>query len=182
MDQQLVYRRTATAEEDAALSSAAALTVERLAARGLVTRIVSERLNRPQDRSDPRGRVGRSAQGQDRRAVSCGWRIGWPQPGSPGSRRWSRSPVPPPRRRVWPIRGSPATPSTSRSGSRTSRTPAGGSCDWLWERGIAPEQVLIAGDELGPLGGLPGSDSLLLAGDGRRATAVSVGVEPERRS
>ena len=50
---------------------------------------------------------------------------------------------------------------------------------WLWERGISPEQVLIVGDELGPLGGLPGSDSLLLIGDGHRATAVSVGVEPD---
>jgi hypothetical protein len=49
---------------------------------------------------------------------------------------------------------------------------------WMWQRGIAPEQVLIAGDDLGPLGGLPGSDSLLLRGGGARATAVSVGVEP----
>ena len=43
---QLVCRRTASAEEDAALSRAAQLTVERLAVRGLVARIVSERLNR----------------------------------------------------------------------------------------------------------------------------------------
>ena len=49
---------------------------------------------------------------------------------------------------------------------------------WLWRRGIAPEQVLIVGDELGPLGGLPGSDSLLLVDDRKRTTAVSVGVEP----
>ena len=43
---QLVWQRTATAEEDAALSRAARLAVERLAARGLVAEIVSERLNR----------------------------------------------------------------------------------------------------------------------------------------
>ena len=41
---QLVYRRTASTEEDAALSRAAQLTVERLAVRGLAARIVSERL------------------------------------------------------------------------------------------------------------------------------------------
>ncbi len=41
------------------------------------------------------------------------------------------------------------------------------------------EQVLVCGDEMGPLGGEPGSDSLMLAGDGARAVAVSVGVEPE---
>ena len=32
----------------------------------------------------------------------------------------------------------------------------------LWRRGIGPSQVLVAGDEFGPLGGLPGSDSFLL--------------------
>jgi hypothetical protein len=45
--------------------------------------------------------------------------------------------------------------------------------------GIPPEDVLVCGDEMGPLGGEPGSDSLMLAGDGARAVAVSVGVEPE---
>jgi phosphoglycolate phosphatase-like HAD superfamily hydrolase len=44
--------------------------------------------------------------------------------------------------------------------------------------GVPAEDVLVAGDELGPLGGSPGSDSLLRAGDGARATTVSVGVEP----
>ena len=37
----------------------------------------------------------------------------------------------------------------------------------------------MCGDEMGPLGGEPGSDSLMLVGDGARAIAVSVGVEPE---
>lgn len=45
--------------------------------------------------------------------------------------------------------------------------------------GVPAEQVLVAGDEMGPLGGEPGSDSLMLAGAGVRAVAVSVGVEPE---
>jgi hypothetical protein len=44
---------------------------------------------------------------------------------------------------------------------------------------VSPEDVLVAGDEMGPLGGEPGSDSLMLVGGGERATAVSVGVEPE---
>ena len=46
--------------------------------------------------------------------------------------------------------------------------------------GVAPADVLVAGDELGPLGGSPGSDSLMLAGDGARATAISVGVVPQQ--
>ena len=45
--------------------------------------------------------------------------------------------------------------------------------------GVPAEDVLVCGDEMGPLGGEPGSDSLMLVGDGERATAVSVGVEPE---
>jgi hypothetical protein len=45
--------------------------------------------------------------------------------------------------------------------------------------GVPPEQVLVCGDEMGPLGGEPGSDSLMLAGEGARALAISVGVEPE---
>ena len=53
----------------------------------------------------------------------------------------------------------------------------------LWRRGVAPEQVLIVGDELGPLGGLAGQR--LQAPDRREAagaTVVSVGVEPARRA
>ncbi len=38
--------------------------------------------------------------------------------------------------------------------------------------------MLVAGDEFGPLGGLPGSDSFLLVPEAARATAVSVGAEP----
>ena len=48
----------------------------------------------------------------------------------------------------------------------------------LWQRGIAREQVLVVGDELGPLGGLPGSDSMLLIDAAASATVASVGVEP----
>ena len=45
--------------------------------------------------------------------------------------------------------------------------------------GVPAENVLVCGDEMGPLGGSPGSDSLMLVAGGDRATAVSVGVEPE---
>ena len=45
--------------------------------------------------------------------------------------------------------------------------------------GVPAAQVLVCGDEMGPLGGEAGSDSLMLAGDGARAVAISVGVEPE---
>ena len=52
--------------------------------------------------------------------------------------------------------------------------------EWLRERGITGRLILAAGDEFGPLGGVPGSDSLMLVPDLARAEVVSVGVEPGR--
>ncbi len=48
----------------------------------------------------------------------------------------------------------------------------------LAAEGVTGGLVLLAGDEFGPAGGTPGSDSLLLVEAFERATAVSVGVEP----
>ena len=56
------------------------------------------------------------------------------------------------------------------------------SARWLFgelaRNGTGAGLVLVAGDEFGTLGGLPGSDSLLLVPEAARATAVSVGAEP----
>ena len=49
---------------------------------------------------------------------------------------------------------------------------------WLAERGITGGLVLIGGDEFGPIGRVPGSDSLMLIDEFARAAVVSVGVEP----
>lgn len=49
---------------------------------------------------------------------------------------------------------------------------------WLAERGITGALVLIGGDEFGRVGGVAGSDSLMMVGALARATVVSVGVEP----
>lgn len=48
----------------------------------------------------------------------------------------------------------------------------------LADRGVCGELVLVAGDEFGELGGVPGSDSLLLVPEAEGATVVSVGTEP----
>jgi hypothetical protein len=40
--------------------------------------------------------------------------------------------------------------------------------------------VLIVGDELGELGGLAGSDSLLMGGSAQTVSVASVGIEPAR--
>jgi trehalose/maltose hydrolase-like predicted phosphorylase len=55
---------------------------------------------------------------------------------------------------------------------------AGFAAVWLAERGITGALVLIGGDEFGPVGGVAGSDSLMMVGALARATVVSVGDEP----
>lgn len=45
-------------------------------------------------------------------------------------------------------------------------------------RGLPPADLLIGGDEFGPLAGVPGSDSRMLIPEARGATVASVGPEP----
>jgi trehalose/maltose hydrolase-like predicted phosphorylase len=173
---QLVQRRTATPEEDAALSRAAELTVERLAARGLKAQMGSEGLNH--------------------RKIDL-----IPEPA------WADPPKPPITELLVAVRGRLAAAGiaglTEAVGIARSAAADAGLADprvtsdakhleigltdksdsarWimreLWRNGIPPGQVLIAGDELGPLDGLAGSASNLLA-DADGAPAISVGVAP----
>src|SRR5207253_11226966 len=48
----------------------------------------------------------------------------------------------------------------------------------LWAHGIAAGDVLVAGDEFGMLGGVAGSDSLMLVAEAHGSIAVTVGAEP----
>jgi hypothetical protein len=54
---------------------------------------------------------------------------------------------------------------------------------WLmsrwWVSGIGSGLAVIAGDEMGPLGGVRGSDHHMLVPEAQRASVLSVGVEPE---
>ncbi|HEY5145004.1 MAG TPA: glycosyl hydrolase family 65 protein [Solirubrobacteraceae bacterium] len=174
---QLVQRRTAAPAEDAALSRAAELTVERLAARGLTARVVSERLNRrkidlipdPAWADPPKARIDELLAAVEERLAGAGIsglleavaiaRSAAAEAGIPDARVTSDA-----------------------KHVEIGLTDKADSAWWimqdLWRRGVSPEQVLVAGDELGPLGGLPGSDFNLLSGEARRATALSVGVEP----
>jgi trehalose/maltose hydrolase-like predicted phosphorylase len=171
---QLVYRRTARSEEDAALSRAAELTVERLAERGLAARIVSGRLNR--------------------RTIDLIPESGWEDP--PKAQSVVLLTAVQDRLAAAGIDGLTEAAKIARSAATDAGladprvtsdakhveiglTDKSDSARWimreLWRTGIAPSQVLIAGDELGPLGDPSGSESGLLI-DG--ATAISVGVEP----
>jgi trehalose/maltose hydrolase-like predicted phosphorylase len=174
---QLVYRRTASAEEDAALSRAAELTIGRLAARGLVARIVSERLNRrkidlipePGWEDPPKARIDELLTAVQARLAAAGIA------GLAEAVEIARGAA---------TDAGLADPRVTSDAKHVEigLTDKSDSARWimreLWRCGIGPGQVLIAGDELGPLGGLPGSDSNLLVDASHGATAVSVGVEP----
>ena len=174
---ELVERRAATPMEDAALDRAAAATVAELERRGLVAEVVSRRLDRRmidlfpepewadplqamtadlpavvQDRLRTAGLGGLAAVVEI--AVAAAHDAGLADP------------------RV--------TSDAKHIG--IGLTDKSDSARWafaeLARRGIGPGLVLVAGDELGPFGGLRESDSLLLVPEAARATAISVGVEP----
>ncbi len=174
---QLVQRRTATAAEDAALTRAAELTVERLAVRGLGSEIVSNHLNRrkidlipePQWSEPPKARIGELLVAVQARLAAAGI-AGLPEAVAIAQAAAGDAGV-----------GDPRVTSDAKH-VEIGLTDKSDSAGWimreLWHGGIAPAQVLLVGDEFGPLGGLAGGDSRLLAGTGKRAQSVSVGVEP----
>ncbi len=174
---QLAYRRTASSAEDTALSCAAQLTMERLSARGLVTRIVPKRLNRrqidliPEPGWDhpPKAQIAELLAAVESRLAAAGIA------GLPEAVAIARTAA---------IEAGLVDPRVTSDAKHVEigLTDKSDSVRWimrkLWLSGIAPDQVLVAGDEFGALGGLAGSDSRLLVDEARRATAVSVGVEP----
>ena len=127
----LVYRRTTSAEEEAALSHAAALTIRRLAACGLVARIVSEQLNQRSIDLIPEPEIDGLVEAMEiTRDAATDAGLADPR-------------VTVDARHV-----------------EIGLTDKSDSARWimreLWRAGIAPSQVLIAGDDLGPLGGPAG--------------------------
>jgi trehalose/maltose hydrolase-like predicted phosphorylase len=172
-----VERRVASAAEEAALDRAAALTVERLRAQGVHAEVVAQRLNRrkidliplPEWADPPKARLAELLAAVQARLHAHGLRD-------------LRAAV-----ELSEAAAAEAGLADPRVTSDAKHVEIGltdksDSAKWYyaheWLRGVAPAQVLVVGDELGPLGGLPGSDSLLMAGVGREATVVSVGPEP----
>ena len=171
---QLVKRRRATFEEEAALSRAAELTVERLAARGLRALTVFKRLNRrridliaePEWTDPPRARAGETAGVKDRLAAAG-------VAGLTGALEIASAAA---------ADAGLADPRVTAGAEHVEigLTDASDSARWiigeLWRMGIGPDQVLVIGDCFGSLGPFPGSDSDLLVGEVPGASALSVGV------
>lgn len=173
----LVARREATADEDAALTRAAQLTVARLRGLGLRAEIVSQRLNRrkidlipePEWRDPPKARIDELLSAVIARLLDVGL-SGLHEVVELAAAAARETGL-----------GDPRVTSDAKH-VEIGLTDKSDSARWLladlWRSGIAPSQVLIGGDELGPLGGLPGSDSLMLVPEAARVAVVSVGVEP----
>jgi len=174
---QLVERREATPAEDAALDAAAEATVAALAGRGLEAQIVSQRLNRrkidlipePEWMDPPKARIAELLAAVEARLRAAGL-AGLDEAVELATQAARGAGLADPR------------VTSDAKHVEIGLTDKADAARWvlgdLWRRGIAPGLVLVAGDEFGPLGGLPGSDSLLLVPAAARATSISVGAEP----
>jgi trehalose/maltose hydrolase-like predicted phosphorylase len=174
---ELLYRREASTEEEAALDAAAAATVAELGRHGLTAEVVSQRLNRrkidlipvPEWADPPKARIAELLEAVQERLRAAGL-IGLGAAVEVALAA-SRS-------------AGLAEPRVTSDAKHVEigLTDKADSAHWalaeLLQRGVRPGLTLIAGDEFGPLGGLPGSDSFLLVPEGAAATALSVGSEP----
>ncbi len=174
----LLQRRETRPGEDEALDRAAAVIVSELNGRGLATGVVSQRLNRrkidlmpfPEWDDPPKSRIAELLAATLLRIHDAGFSSLaeiCELARDTGRRAGLEDP------RV-------TTDAKHVEIGLTDKTDASHELfPLLASLGVPAEDVLVCGDEMGPLGGEPGSDSLMLVGDGERATAVSVGVEPE---
>jgi trehalose/maltose hydrolase-like predicted phosphorylase len=172
-----VERRVATPEEDATLDAAAEATVAALAARGLEAEIVSRRLNRrkidlipvPEWLDPPKARIGELLIAVESRLRAAGL-AGLPEAVEVATAAARASGLEAPR------------VTSDAKHVEIGLTDKADAARWvfgdLWRRGVSPPLVLVAGDEFGSLGGLPGSDSLLVVPEYAGAAVISVGAEP----
>lgn len=173
----LVTRRQAMPEEDAALTRAAEQTVARLAARGLDTAIVSQRLNRrkidliplPEWADPPKSQIDRllAAVEERLRAAGLGTLADVAALATAIAREAGLA--------------DPRVTSDAKHveiGLTDKADSARAVLAELWADGIAPDLLLIGGDEFGEVGGLRGSDSFMLVSGIANAGVCSVGIEP----
>jgi hypothetical protein len=172
-----LHRRIATKQEKAALDRAARSIIERLAEKGLEATIISQRLNRrkidliplPEWSDPPKAQIAGLLKAVNQRLKKHGFesleelvRLAYSVAVKAG--------LPDPR------------VTTDAKHIEVGLTDKSDSARWfmadLWARGVDSSLVLVAGDELGFLGGVPGSD-WAMAREAASATVLSVGVEPE---
>jgi trehalose/maltose hydrolase-like predicted phosphorylase len=173
----LLLRREASAEENDQLDRAATVTVQRLRDHGLEATIVAQRLNRrkvdiiplPEWADPPKARIADLLTAVEERLHASGIASvadvvtiaegAATEAGLPNARI-----------------------SSDAKYVEIGLTDKADAARWafadLWEQGITAADVLVAGDEFGMLGGVPGSDSLILVPEAEGALAITVGAEP----
>jgi trehalose/maltose hydrolase-like predicted phosphorylase len=171
----LIERRSATAAEDAALDAAAHATATELRRRGLEVDVVANRLNRrkidliPDWREPPKAVLAELLAAVEDR-LHCGGVAGLADAVAIALDAAAAAGLP------------KARVTSDAKHLEIGLTDKADAAQWVFRdlacRGIGPGLVLVAGDEFGPLGGLPGSDAVLLVPEAGRATAVSFGAEP----
>jgi len=174
---ELIWRRCATIQEDAALDRAAALTVDALQRRGIPARVVSQRLNRrkidiipePEWSDPPKARIGGllDAVTANLRAAGIASLSDVVEMAADAARAAGLEDP-----RITSDVKHVEVGLTDKSDS------ARWAAAWLAERGITGSLVLVGGDEFGPMGGVTGSDSMMLIPEFARSSVMSVGVEP----
>ncbi|MDZ4828222.1 MAG: hypothetical protein SGJ13_17425, partial [Actinomycetota bacterium] len=165
----LLHRREATAAENEALDRSAALTIERLAARGLTTALVSQRLNRrkidviplPEWADPPKARIDELLQATEARLAAAGL-AGLPEVVAIAHAAAREAGIVDPR--VTSDAKHVEIGLTDKSDAARDLLAR------LWDEGIGPALVLVGGDEFGTLGGIPGSDSLMLVPEAQGVT------------
>jgi len=173
----LLSRRQATGAEDAALTRAAELTVARLAAQGLTTRIVSQRLNRrkidlipePGWADPPKSEIDRLLVAVEDRLHRAGI-----------ADLTAVADLATDAARAAGV-ADPRVTSDAKHveiGLTDKTDSARAVFTEFWADGIWPEQVVIGGDEFGAIGGMRGSDSFMMIAAAARAVVCSVGIEP----
>ena len=173
----LVQRRVATHEEDNALDRAAAETVRLLESRGLRTELVSTRLNRrkidvipePEWQDPPKAIIDRLLDAVTEHLHTAGF-----------SGLADVVAIAEASARAAGLVDARVTTDVKHVeiGLTDKRDAAHWIVGFLGEQGVGPGTVLVAGDEFGTIGGVPGSDSWMLIPDAQRSSAISVGIEP----
>ncbi|MGZ6896288.1 MAG: glycosyl hydrolase family 65 protein [Acidimicrobiia bacterium] len=173
----LVEQRQATLAEDEALDAASERTVRHLAAHGLKAEIVSRRLNRrkidliplPEWSDPPKARIGELVDAVTARLREAGF-AGLTEVVEIATAA------------ARDVGLADAKVTSDAKHVEIGLTDKADAAEWLItdfaRRGIRPEEILVLGDEFGALGGLPGSDSLMLVQQSDGAVAASVGPEP----
>jgi len=173
-----IRARVASPEEDVLLDEAARLTIERLGAMGLRAEVVSSRLNRrkidliPEPRwiDPPKAIINELLVAVEDRLRAAGLER-------------LRDAVDVAMQAARDAGLSDPRITSDAKHIEIGLTDKADSARWifeeLWRVGIGPAMVLIGGDEFGRLGGLVGSDSMMLVPEAAGATVISVGVEPD---